>query len=344
MKISIFLYVLILGSHCEYESVCTWDNSNLPALTNMTVFQPFIPYFVFNDTMNNSYYFVADDDYFYMGVIGLNLVNYDLYLVLRDPTASNYSTSPFNVGLPSFNSTAGWNYQFAYFASGDVCLNYQGNFTTVIGCDANPYPYNLVKDFAGYSGNGFLTQIRLPRFVLSGGLLNCSNDNRQYEIILYVTPNGPPVAAVFPVQNLTVFSTYFTVNVSNHYACNYSCSIIESSEHESSKHESSKHGGTSSKHAGKSSTSSKHTNNNNNNNNGISQPAIIAIAACASALFLFMIAGFALIFKHVNKINKNVSEIHEEVMTSNVLQLSKIENMGTNNSTIEFNENDITKN
>jgi len=137
--------------------------------------------------------------------------------------------------MPTFST--GWSVQLGYYGAGLVCLKNVSSEIQPVGSmkGGKNFPYELIRDYAGNSANGFKTQFRLARSLLNGGLASCQHLTTNYNILLYVVDqNTQSTVSVFPVQDKSVFSIYHTVNITMNYACNYSCSIPNGSANSSS--------------------------------------------------------------------------------------------------------------
>jgi hypothetical protein len=133
-----------------FDNCPTVPNSTIRPIVvdgNVNDFGPAIA----NGANGVNYYFSADNNYFYVGVTGVNLGNDNIHIAFSN---SDGSTTAANWGV-NFNA-APYTYLISFFAANDICY-YPFN---------NPYGCQQVggtwANYAGWSGNN-TSEIRIPR-------------------------------------------------------------------------------------------------------------------------------------------------------------------------------------
>jgi regulation of enolase protein 1 (concanavalin A-like superfamily) len=136
-----------------------------------------------------NYYFSADDNYFYIGVSGVNLENDNIHIAFSN--ADGNTTAP-NWGVDFTNTP--YTYLISFFSSNDICYY---PYST-------PYTCQQVgvanwQNYAGFGGNT-TSEIRIPRIFL-GSLVTGSG---QVNLSIWANNNaGNFVFSTYPASNPT---------------------------------------------------------------------------------------------------------------------------------------------
>ncbi len=135
-----------------------------------------------------SYFFSADNTYFYIGVTGVNLANDNIHIAFRN---NDGSTTAANWGV-NFNA-APYTYLISFFGANDICY-YPFN---------NPYGCQQVggswANFAGWSGNP-TSELRIPRSFLG----SLGSGSGTVNVSIWTSNNaGNFVWSTYPTNNPT---------------------------------------------------------------------------------------------------------------------------------------------
>ncbi len=136
-----------------------------------------------------NYYFSADNDYFYVGVTGVNLANDNIHLAFSN---GDGSTTAANWGV-NFNSTP-YTYLITLFGNNDICYY----------PFSSPYTCQQVgvgnwSHFAGFSGNT-TSEIRIPRSFLG----SLGSGSGVVNLAIWANNNaGNFVFSTYPASNPT---------------------------------------------------------------------------------------------------------------------------------------------
>ncbi|MEH6538425.1 MAG: HYR domain-containing protein, partial [Psychroserpens sp.] len=139
---------------------------------------------------NGTYYFSADDTYFYIGVNGINLDSDNLHIAFRVP-----GDGQTNAGVAGMNFPSGveWTYRIDFYGANDICYF---PFNNPFGCQQLGSSW---FNHAGFGGNT-TSEIRIPRAFL--GSLATGDGN--VDLGIWANNNvGDFVFDTFPNSNST---------------------------------------------------------------------------------------------------------------------------------------------
>ncbi|MEY4134684.1 MAG: hypothetical protein RL386_1034, partial [Bacteroidota bacterium] len=173
---------------CDTSDNCpATPNSTIRPITvdgNISDFGPAIA----NGTNGVNYYFSSDNNFFYIGVTGVNLANDDIHIAFRTDDGNTGSAG----GGVNF-SNAPYSYRITFFNGNDICYF---PFTNPNTCQQVG---NSWEDFGGWSGNP-TSEIRIPRNFL--GTLGTGSG--QVRLAIWTNNNaGNFVWSTFPTSNPT---------------------------------------------------------------------------------------------------------------------------------------------